>query len=297
MTRSPNYLIMPGLLAMLIIISFSCKKTVEHLPPDLVLVEENGYIFGDTILSSGSDIRLKVLMQGSDLNITNFLIEVYSDSVSRYFDTGMNTSYFVWEGIFIKTLAPVEDWNFIVRDSEGNAASTSIKISLDTNAQYTPLVEYGPVEFGAQDNQQSGGCFDIANNMMYFYQVVDADTSLQAGIDMLCFYDDIDKNTIASPGANIEDGIFPTNPANWESINTTRYMKTSLAADDFNNAINDSIIIANYDEGEAKRKAKKLKLDDIYTFRTQEGRLGIFKVNAVNGAQEGSVNISLKTQP
>ena len=56
-------------------------------------------------------------------------------------------------------------------------------------------------------------------------------------------------------------------------------------------------IIANYDEGEAKRKAKKLKQDDIFTFRTQDGRLGMFKVNEVSSTTGGSINISLKTQP
>jgi len=191
----------------------------------------------------------------------------------------------------------MEDWKFIVRDREGNAATTSILIGLDTSTQYTSLIKYAPIDFGAQDNQQYGGCYNIADSSMFFHQEVAADTALQSGIDMLCFYNEIDKNTIASAGANIEDGIFPTNPGNWTFVNTTRYFKTSLSAEDFNSAINDSIIIANYVEGDAKRKAKKLMPDDIYTFRTQSGKLGIFMVNGVNGTNAGSINISLKTQP
>ena len=73
-------------------------------------------------------------------------------------------------------------------------------------------------------------------------------------------------------------------------------MKSSMSIDDFITAVNDSIILANYDEGEAKRKAKKLKVDDIYTFRTESGKLGMFLVNAVNGTGDGSINIRLKTQ-
>ena len=286
-----------SLLALLLFVATACKKTEELFPPTILLVNETGYIHSDTSLASGDDIRIKLLLQKGDLNMTNFLIDVYTDSVSRYFDTGMNTEYLMWEGVFIKTLAPLEDWKFMVFDREGNATVTSIRISLDTSAQYTPLISFSPIGLGAQDNQQYGGCYNLTDNIMYFHQAVASDTALQHGIDLLCYYDDTDNATIASPGANIVDGIFPINPNTWIFKNTTRYMKTSLSIEDFNSAMNDSIIIANYDEGEAKRKAKQLKVDDIYTFRTESGRLGIFKVNAVEGTSDGSVNISLKTQP
>ena len=277
----------------------ACKKNEDDpvIPPSIMLVSEAGYISTDISVAAGENIKVKVSMQKGDLNMTNFLIDVYTNDTQTYFDTGMNTDFLVWEGIFIKTLADVEEWKFIVRDSEGNAASTSIMISLDTSTQYPSLIHYSPVDFGAQANQQLGGCYNLIDSSMYFHGDVALDTSLQAGIDMLCYYDDIDKNTIASSGANIEEGIFPVNPSSWTITNETRYFETSLSVDDFNNAVNDSIIIANYDEGEAKRKAKKLQADNIYTFRTQSGKLGIFKVNSVNGTNEGSINISLKIQP
>lgn len=280
----------------ILLLVLGCEKAEDKIPPTILLLSEQGYVHADTVLASGDEIRLKVQMQKGDLNITNFLIDVYTDTVSRYFDTGMNTDYFIWEGLFIKTPAATEDWKFLVYDREGNATATGITITLDTSAQYTPLVAHSPVEFGAQDNQQFGGCYEISDSSMYFHYDVAADPDLQSKIDMLSFYDDTDKATISSSGANIEDGIFPVNPANWTHKNTTRYYKTSLNVDDFNAADNDSIILANYDEGEAKRKAKKLNVDDIYTFRTEDGLMGIFKVNAVNSGADGSINISLKTQ-
>lgn len=292
-----NFAKIAGIMVMMIFIAFACKKSEENFPPTIKLIPGEGYIHGDTILASGADIKLKVQMQRGDLNITNFLIDVYTDSVSRYFDTGMNVEYIVWEGAFIKTLAPLEDWKFMAIDRDGNTTTTSIKIGLDTSTQFTSLTDFGLLDFGAQDNQQTAGCFDIAGSNMYFHADAATDTALQQGIDMICYYDDIDNNTIASSGANIEEGIFPVNPSNWIYRNETRYYPTSLTVDDFNAAVNDSIILANYNEGEAKRKAKKLKVDDIYTFRTASGRLGIFMVNAVNGTNDGSINISLKTQP
>ena len=284
------------ILSLIVLLGAACNKSEDNIPPTIQLIQETGFIAGDTILAGADDIRVKVKLLKGDLNITTFLIDVYTDSVSHYFDTGMNTESLTWDGTFLKTLAPIEDWRFIAIDREGNATAIGFKITLDTSAQYGDLISYSPIEFGSQDNQNTGGCFDIANSSMHFNAEVDADTNLQKGIDMLCFYNSEDKNTIASPGANIADGIFQVNPGSWKHKNTTRYYKTSLSRDAFNTAVNDSIILANYDEGEAKRKAKQLKAEDIYTFKTQDGRLGIFVVNTVNGTNEGSINISLKTQ-
>lgn len=284
------------MLVMIVLTSFSCKKDEEKNPPTIRLLKQSGYVHSDTLLASGEDIRLKLVMQKGDLNITNFLIEVFTDTVSRYVDTAMNTDYLLWEGTFLKTLTEIEEWHFTVRDREGNSASTALIIGLDTSSQYGALLAHPAAVFGAQDNQLVAGCYDTGEQGMYFHQDVAADTSLQSLVDIIYFYDEEDENTIASPGANISDGIFTVNPGDWTYSNTTRYIKTSLTDDDFEAAENDSILLANYDEGSAKRKAKKLKSGDIYTFRTQSGKLGIFRVDAVEGSSEGTLTVSIKTQ-
>lgn len=297
--------IKPGLIIILIglfaWLGTSCKKDDEavNVPPGISILEEAGYVSSDTSIPAGGEINLKLRLQKGDLNITNFIIDVYTDgAVQTYFDTGMNVaSNYEWHGKFVKSLAPQEEWIFIVRDRDGNAGTASLMITLDTNSGYQTLTSYSPLIFGAQDNAQIGGCYFLATNTMYSHSIAAADTSIQRGIDMMCFYDSEDKNTIASPGANLPDGIFPVNPADWTIVNTTRYFETALTADDYNAAVNDSIVIANYDEGTAKRKAKNLSGGEVYTFRTQQGKLGIFMVNEVNGTNEGSINISLKVQP
>jgi hypothetical protein len=279
------------------LLNVACKKDNETVvPPSIMLMSEQGTISSDTSFSPGNEIRLKIMMQKGNLNITNFLIDVYTDDVQHYFDTGMNVSYLEWQGVFIKTSAAIEEWKFIVRDRDGNSSSASLKITLDTSNSYHPLQHYSPVLLGAQNNAQEGGCFDITDSTLYFCCEASSDTTIQYVIDMIYYYSQEDKNTIASPGANIEDGIFSVNPANWTIKNTSRYMKTAITPAEFLESMNDSIIIANYDEGEAKRKAKKLQQNDIYTFRTQDGRLGMFLVNEVSSTTDGSINISLKTQ-
>ena len=297
MKNSINASRISKVLLIILVVFSSCKKEEDVIgPPQIYIMSETGYVSGDTTMAAGEEIRLKVKMMKGDNNITNFTIDVFTESVQTYFDTGMNVGEIVWEGSFIKSLAPVEEWTFTVRDREGAYGQTSLTISLDTGIAYNPLHTYSALTLGAPDNDQQEGCFSVAGGGLYFHEEAAADTVIQSDIDLLYFYSAEDKNTIASPGANIEDGIFTVNPGSWTVVNTTRYYKTSLTADDFNSAENDSIIIANYEEGEAKRKAKKLLQNDIYTFKTQCGKLGILMVNEVTGTNEGSVNIDIKIQ-
>jgi len=290
-----RWVLLPAIISCL---TLACQKDEEHSPPLIRLIKETGYVHSDTNIAPGKEFRIKVLMQKSDLNITNFLIDVYTDSVSHYFDTGMNTTYIVWEGQFIKTLSPIEDWKLTARDRLGNASFTNISIGLDTSAAYQPLIEYSPINLGAQENTQKEACYDISDSSSYFYMDAAGDAGIQSGIDLIYYYYGIeDFNTIASPGANIEDGIFEISTTEWSIRNTTRFQKAVIDPDEFMQASNDSIIIANYDEGEARRKAKNLVTNDIYTFRTQSGRLGMFLVKEINGTTAGNVVIRLKTQP
>lgn len=292
-----NFISISMVLLVLVVVFSACDKDEDVIgPPTIDILAENGYVSTDTTMAAGEEINLKVKMVKGDNNITNFTIDVYTDLSQNYFDTGMNVGEIVWEGSFIKSLAPVEEWNFTVRDREGAYSSTSLTITLDTSSNYRPLHAYTGITLGAPENEDIEGCFSVASGSLFFHQEAAADTMIQSAVDLIYFYSDVDLNTIASAGANIEDGIFPVNPTTWSITNTTRYFKTSLTADDFNAAVNDSIILANYEEGDAKRKAKKLEANDIYTFRTQCGKLGIFLVNEVLGTTEGSINIDLKVQ-
>jgi hypothetical protein len=290
-------------LFIIVLLLSACEKDKDEPanPPGIMIMSGSGYVSGDTSIMAGGEINFKVLLQVTDLSITNYIIDVTIDGASqRYFDTAMSlSSSYEWHGKFIKSLEPVEEWVFTVRDSEGNASDMSLTITLDTSGGYQTLLDKGSVFFGAQENALYGNCYFLPDGIKYYNTDVEADTSLQRGIDLIYYYDDVDgdKNTIASPGANIPDGIFTVNPSEWTIINTSRFFITPLTADDYNAAVNDSIVLANYNEAEAKRKAKKLGAGDIYTFRTQSGKLGIFMVKEVNGTTEGNVEISLKVQP
>jgi hypothetical protein len=282
----------------LLLVAVACKKDEENeLMPRITVYDDSGFVSADTNMKAGDEIKLKIGMQGGDYNITNFVIEVLSNGTEKvYFDTGMNTSSITWYGSFLKSSAPTEKWTLTATDRNGNSVKAGFTISLDTASNYQDIVCYSSLMLGAQNNQEYGSCFNLLDLGTYFPDEVAEDVILQEGVQMLYYYYGDDKNIIASPGANIEDGVFAVNPADWTIVNTSRYIKTGITVDEFNQASNDSIILANYDEAEAKRKAKKLQADDIYTFRTQTGKLGMFHVTEVVGAEEGTISINIKIQ-
>lgn len=302
MKKNINLGLIISMIGFLALFITSCKKDEDaKMPPGIMIPESGNHVFGDTTIAAGAGINLAIILQKTDLNITNFYIDVYANGTSqRYFDTATNlSSSLEWHGKFVKSLEPMEEWVFTVRDNEGNASDMSLMIGLDASGGYQTLIDKSSVFLGAQESALYPNCYFLPDGIKYYITDVQVDTSLQRGTDLLYYYDDIDgdNSTIGSPGANIPDGIFTVNPSEWTIINTSRFIKTSLTADDFNAAVNDSIVIANYDEAEAKRKAKKLGAGDIYTFRTQDSRLGIFMVNEVVGTTDGSIEISLKVQP
>ena len=288
-------LLMSFVLALLLV---SCSSEDEPgAPPSIRLVADPGYIPGEAVVTPGTQMAFKLEMEEGSEKLTNFYIQVAAGAQAprRYFDTAMHTVNLTWSGTFYKSPEPAETWSFIVRDRMGGENSISIDILADTGSVYGPVQEIGGIVMGAQENVEKGGFLSFSSLEVYSLEAAQEHQQL---IDMAFYYGE-DQLTIASPGANIEDGIFPEtlNPVNWEVRNTTRYIKTSLGAPDFSQVVNDSAMIALYIDAEGKRKAKDLVAGDVYVFRNQAGRLGLFLVNATDGTVDCTVNINVKIQP
>lgn len=276
----------------------SCnKEDSPGISPSFEMVEDSGYISDPATIPPGQLMKFKVYAEEGSEKLTNFFIEVQDVGRvrTRIFDTAIYCSEFYWEGSFYKSSEQFELWSFIIRDRQGRGNGDIFYINADTSSAYSPIMLLSDINLGAQNNSQTGGFFSINDNSVY--------TTLEAQdneelIDLVYYYSLEDLQTIASPGANIESGVYPEDltPVNWEIRNTTRYIKTSLSESDFDNTINDSIMIANYIDADGKRKAKIITEGDVYVFKNQENRLGMFKVNDVSETDTGTVNIDVKIQ-
>lgn len=281
-------LLMAGLLS-------TCRKDDRQAFPTVRLVDGPEYIVADTSASPGSLLRFRVEMKGDEYEITNFLIGLTTDTFRTVFDTGVHAMNLEWEGSFFRGFYETERWQFIVRDRWGNDASASLNISLGAQSEFRPLEYLGNITLGAQENQEFGSFFSFQGNRDYELADCNASSSIQSIIDLVFYYGD-DLSTIASPGANIESGIFEGDLSAWEVRNTTRLMETQFSLELFDDFQNDSILIATYDESQAKRKAKALQENDNYVFRLPNERLGLFFVKELSEGPSGRIIIDVKLQ-
>lgn len=282
------------LLLPLYLISGCTEKDAGGNGPIIQLNTGQDLISSDTAISPGQLITFAVTATKGNYNITNFIVLVNGDSSQVYYDTGMNVASLNWTGTFAKSYNDNEVWEFIVRDRYSRSDMVSILIQNDTLAGPGPIFSYSDIELGAQSNSINGCCLSLFNQQAYFIDEAFADQEI---IDLI-YYMGEDNETMGSPGANIEDGIFPDeyNMDNWTYRNTTRYLKTSVSPDEFNFIQNDSLLLVSYIEGEGKRKAKELQANDVYSFKTQGLKYGMFLVSEVLASDTGSVKIDIKIQ-
>lgn len=296
-TSSKEFVNLSGFL-LLIFISLlftSCQKEEKtQLAPSLQLIKTAGSISSDTTIAFGDLMNFTLKATSGSENLTNLyalrsgigLVE------TRALDTSMNTFSFQVNKSFTKNLADNEYWTFVVRDKNRLADSVSLKISRDTAADFGPIRSIESLVMSAQNQEEPGSFYDFETGVMPLAQALQQ----QESIDLLYYYYGEDENVIASPGANVEDGVFEGNLQNWDIRRTTRFIPLDISAEDFYAANNDSLLVVSYIEGTGKRKAKNLTAGDLFSFKTQDARFGIFRVSEIEGTDAGTVVIDYKVQ-
>ena len=174
-----------------------------------------------------------------------------------------------------------------------------------TFTAFTPeageIASYSAVIMAAQFNE--GGSFLSTSNGIV-YKKTDAKTNASLidlvysyrGADMLAF--------IAAPSDTILDKTLNIKADTWSVYNSTKFKLSSISSQDFDLIKNDS----KYSEitNLVNTKVLNLKEGNVVAFETAAGKLGYFKVKAINqgttGAndiqkyQNGSIEIDVKVQ-
>jgi len=151
------------------------------------------------------------------------------------------------------------------------------------------------VTIGAQANTTIDGFYAVGENVTYNMADGCKDSLL---VDVFCFYEAETGNNIAlaSPGSGIT-GIFTGNdaPETWLHQNTTKFYLTTLTVANFDAVQeNDDLLISSYNDVDARRKAKDVQVDDIWSFKTEDGYYGLLKITAVTQGADGSVSFEIK---
>lgn len=280
----------------------SCNEDEKFYPdPSIAFKTENGYVYTDTSLLLGDSILIGIVSRtNSDVALTHFHYSVNSDSNITQIDTGIYETSFIYDKIIVKGVAENEIWSFYVRDRDGRKSETiSVKFVKDKESVYGDISHIPLVVLGAQNNTAAGSFYSLSARQQFNTEQAYNNQSL---VNLLYYYDyiDADENTIASPGANLDNSVFPGDYALsfWTTKNTTRFVfRENISVEEFDAATNDSLIVYNtFEYASGKRKAKNLKAGDIYSFETDYGKKGLLKVINVAGTGDGSVEFEIKMQ-
>jgi hypothetical protein len=283
-----------GWIFLIFILMISCtEKEPEKLPPTISLLSQTGAISQDTTVGVNTQLAFAISANSGTTNLTNLIIQVTTPETSqRYFDTSMNIPGFSITKKFVKGLADIETWTFIIRDKNRLSDSTTLTIFRDTTVGFNPTRHIQSLTMSAQNNSDPGSFFSFASSQVY---TLDQAFQNQESIDLV-YYFGVDQLTMGSPGANIETGIFEGDLQNWTNRRTTRFIELFIPLEVFDNAQNDSLLIASYKESEGKRKAKLLAADKLFSFKTADSKYGIFRVISTEGLDAGTVNVEIKIQ-
>ena len=285
------------LLTMLVPTPFftSCEKDDSPAsPPTIKLLNQSGSISKDTLVGFGELMKFTIEANKGGDNLTNLIAIRNGIGLiqQRVLDTSMNIANFTVNKSFTKSPVDIEYWTFVIRDKDRLSDSVSVVITRDTTADFGPVRFIESVEMCAQNLGAPGSFFSIELG------VYDLNVALenQEETELLYYYYGEDENVIASPGANVESGVFEGDLQDWTTRLTTRFYEINLTAEDFYAIENDSILVATYPEGEGKRKAKNLIPGKTFSFKTQDSKFGIFRVIEVVGQDAGTITFDIQVQ-
>ena len=292
--KSYRILLAPAALILSICFSFSCKKSDPVSHPTIRLVCDSGLSCRDTSLVIGGRINLAVHAEGEGSNIT-FLQVNFNDGTRKILlDSGLNHPTLDYRLLVIKSASAYERWTFLVMDRQRNLDSVSLLVTRADSSQYGPIRTLPDLLIGAQENEYYGSFLSFTAGTPWF---LDSACVNQALTDLVYYFGQYD-GTLSSAAEAEAPSVFtgPCGIAAWTVKNETRYDTTMLTTTDFDNAANDSLLLAVYEPTAGKRKAKFIVPGMVVSFRDAAGRIGLLKVSETVPGTTGRIRISVKIQ-
>lgn len=166
---------------------------------------------------------------------------------------------------------------------------------------YGNLVSFEANILGGQSNNSIGSFYSISEDSVYLKSAADANPGK---IDLIYYFglSSGDSSVLCAatdPVFNLPSDQTPfTSVKNWTVKNNTNFLKLSVSENKFNSLSNDSLLLADLDSNVTATKISKLTIGDVVGFKTAAGKLGIYRVKAINNtnALTRSITIDLKVQ-
>lgn len=182
----------------------------------------------------------------------------------------------------------------MVMDRERNKDSVQVLLMKSETSHYGDIITYSEIILGAQENTTQGSFFAFSNG-----DILGLDSAFlnQTLVDLIYYYGQYEA-TLSSPGEAEAPSYFtgPSGIANWTVKNETRYDTTSLSLQDFDESLNDSLLLAVYEPAAGKRKVKFVAPGMVISFKSQAGRIGLLKITGTEPGAAGTLHFSVKIE-
>jgi hypothetical protein len=292
--RKAGTSILVSLLVGLILVVTSCREESSGYPPHIEFINEAGYLDHDTVLAIGDRVTIGVNAFSEASSITFFQVTFNNGTRQILLDSGLNKSSLTYTLPIIKSSGSYERWTFMVMDRDRNKDSVEVLLQKSEISHYGNIRTYPDIVTGAQENSAQGSFFSFSTGDIFS---LDSAFLHQTLIDLIYYYGQYEA-TLSSPGETEAPSYFtgPSGIANWTVKNETRYDTTSLSPADFDESLNDSLLLAVYEPTAGKRKVKFVEPGMIISFKSQTGRIGLVKIIGTGPGPAGTLHFSVKIE-
>lgn len=284
----------------IVLITMSCKKDEPGIPPHIEFIKQAGYIWSDTTLQIGTQVKIGVVGSKTNANITYFNIVVSKNGTSQIaIDSGMNTSNFSYNYLInYQGLSDVETWTFMTMDEDRNKSSISLTIKRSVVTNWGAVKSFNSILLGAQNNTVNGSFLSLNSGNTF---LLDQAFLNQDSIDIIYYYGpspNYYNATLSSPLETQAPDFFTGTYgiSNWTTKHVTMYSLTSISPTQFDQITNDSLLIVSYPLAGSTKKSKFMQADQVISFKDIAGKYGLIKVVSVNGTDAGTAELSIKIQ-
>ena len=278
----------------LILVLNSCREETPGYPPHIEFIHEAGYLDHDTVLAIGDRVTVGVNAFSEAGSITFFQVTFNNGTRQILLDSGLNKPSLTYTLPIIKSSGSYERWTFMVMDRDRNKDSVQILLQKSETSHYGNISTYPDIILGAQENATQGSFLSFSTGNIFS---LDSAFLHQSLIDLIYYYGQYEA-TLSSPGETEAPSYFtgPSGIANWTVKNETRYDTTSLSPGDFDQSMNDSLLLSVYEPTAGKRKVKFVEPGMVISFKNQAGRIGLLKIIGTEPGASGTLHFSVKIE-
>jgi len=272
----------------------SCKK--NNGDPTIKFVPGPGFTGKDTMMMVADTlpITIEVNWNGTDVLKT---LDVKQNDVSIT-TIAMDGETATFNLDILKEADETEKWAFVIIDIKGNQSGINLTLTKDPNSEFGAIQYYSSIPLGAQNNTVKDGFISFQTQPdATIYNIINAFTNA-AKIDIFYYSDQATNSTLASPGSDIPDNLYPgsRNISLWSVHTVSRFLKSAMTVQDFNAITNDAAIVNAWSDTRSVSIAGDLKTNDIWLVKLQSGKKGAILVNRIVAGDDGEIEFAIKIQ-